>query len=592
MIKIKILLILLTTSLLLQSCSKILEPVILVTDKKVNLQKAQEEFDIKIKPLTFSVSQNANQDPFPRLLMLKGSGSRANVFNESDFLTAVIPNYLKTDEYKVGYGDELSFNILNEYLNEKLEWPTPLLPEEYLLGVGDKLRFVQLSDLVSGNEFENDLDIRKFKKEEENINTTGIIGNDGNILLLGVGNLQVVNKSLNSVRTEVRNILIRNGRSPNFQLEISSFQSKKAYSNIINKRGDTVDIIEAKDISNIIPINNIPISLQEVALNATLSVSDENFSIITLTRNKKNYRYTAGQLFNINSPEIFIKDNDQIRIDINKKRFENINAKVGSKGNILLPGVGRIRVINRSLNDIYDEIHSILIKKGMKPNFQLELIGFKSKKVYLVIKGKSKSNNGEGNFLPSSNSVIPLSNIKTSLKDIILQSKKFNISENGLTLVTLKRNKKIYRLPLDKIFDAKTPNIWLQDNDQIEIENLSYKPGQVFAFSGAGKASIVSISASKRESLANILFTDQGAFSNLYAKRSEIYLLRGRKPVTAYHLDAQNVSRVLIAAKTELRPNDIIYVADRPIISFNRLLSEISPLRNIIKNISDDNFTN
>ena len=218
MIKIKILLILLTTSLLLQSCSKILEPVILVTDKKVNLQKAQEEFDIKIKPLTFSVSQNANQDPFPRLLMLKGSGSRANVFNESDFLTAVIPNYLKTDEYKVGYGDELSFNILNEYLNEKLEWPTPLLPEEYLLGVGDKLRFVQLSDLVSGNEFENDLDIRKFKKEEENINTTGIIGNDGNILLLGVGNLQVVNKSLNSVRTEVRNILIRNGRSPNFNL--------------------------------------------------------------------------------------------------------------------------------------------------------------------------------------------------------------------------------------------------------------------------------------------------------------------------------------------------------------------------------------
>ena len=100
----------------------------------------------------------------------------------------------------------------------------------------------------------------------------------------------------------------------------------------------------------------------------------------------------------------------------------------------------------------------------------------------------------------------------------------------------------------------------------------------------------LAIDPSKRETLADILFTEQGAFNNLLAKRSEVYLLRGQNPSNAYHLDAQNVSRILVAAKTELRPNDIVYVADRPIISFSRTLSEILPLRILLRDIQDDNI--
>jgi len=74
------------------------------------------------------------------------------------------------------------------------------------------------------------------------------------------------------------------------------------------------------------------------------------------------------------------------------------------------------------------------------------------------------------------------------------------------------------------------------------------------------------------------------------AKRSEVYLLRGRNPSIAYHLDAQNVSRILVAAKTELRPNDIVYVADRTIVSFARTLSEINPLRVLLRDIQNNNI--
>ena len=48
--------------------------------------------------------------------------------------------------------------------------------------------------------------------------------------------------------------------------------------------------------------------------------------------------------------------------------------------------MGSISAVNRTIDDIYEEISSILIGKGIKPNFQLELTKFASKKAYLIQK--------------------------------------------------------------------------------------------------------------------------------------------------------------------------------------------------------------
>ena len=64
---------------------------------------------------------------------------------------------------------------------------------------------------------------------DETINSTGRIGSDGSVLLLEVGRLEANGKSLNELRSEVRNILIRNGVIPRFQLEIVDFKSQKSY---------------------------------------------------------------------------------------------------------------------------------------------------------------------------------------------------------------------------------------------------------------------------------------------------------------------------------------------------------------------------
>ena len=185
---------------------------------------------------------------------------------------------------------------------------------------------------------------------------------------------------------------------------------------------------------------------------------------------------------------------------------------------------------------------------------------------------------------------MPLSSNKITLREIILESKDSVISTDGLSIITLKRNGQEYRMTWDYILDPNSPDILVVNNDQIEIEILAYKPGQVYALSGNGSAQIVTIDPSKRETLADVLFVPDGALSNILAKRSEVYLLRGQNPSVAYHLDAQNVSRILVAAKTELRPNDIVYVADRPIISFSRTLAEILPLRILLRDIETNNI--
>ena len=568
MTRFKLITVCITSALFLNSCDKILEPVSLFGETQdVASGVGQEEFEINIKSLTFNTAETANDTPYSRRMALTGSGLRANVLDEANFLKSNFPEPSSSSPYLLGIGDQISFIQLNQFVTKFAQWPTGPQESEYLLGIGDELSFTQSNDSNQDVSivYNNNNELVPTTTRDALISTKGVIGSNGNILLFGLGNILAVNRTLESVRTEVRNILIRNGLTPNFQLEISKFQSKKAFINT--------------SIGNnkILILNNLPITLKEIALGAGLSVSNKNSALVKLTRNEQEFRFTLGQLFDLTAPKITIQDNDQIQIQIVSNNPTLIETIVGSKGNILLGDLGSIPAVNRNIDDIYQEITNILIRKGIKPNFQLEITKFVSKKAYLIQKNVGSI-------------AVPLTNNAITLRELILQNKNTGGSDTGLSIVKLKRNKQVFRMTEDQILDPETQDIWIIDKDQVEIENINYKLGQVFALSGAGSAHVVSIDPSKRETLADILFAENGALNNLMAKRSEVYLLRGKNPSTAYHLDAQNVSRILVAAKTELRPNDIVYVADRPIISFSRTLAEILPLRILLRDIQDNNI--
>jgi len=566
--KFKLILFGISSALLLISCNEILEPVSLFAGKRgVETESAQEDFEINIEALTFKTAKKANKFPYTRRVILTGSGSRANVIDEANFLKSNLPKPISNPHYLLGKGDHISFILLNEFETGIAQWPSVSKETEYLLGAGDALTFMQSNDsnqkiTLSYNDED---EIVRTKNNDTLISTQGVIGSNGNILLLGLGNILAANRTLDAIRTEVRNILIRNGQVPNFQLEISNFQSKKAF------------ITTSDGKSRTITLNNLPVTLKEVALGVGVSESQENLALVKLTRNEQEFRFTASQLFDLTAPEIIIQDSDQIEIQFISLRETVVQSVVGSKGKILIPNVGRMPAENLSIDDVRKIISGILIGKGVKPNFQLELVKAVSKKVYLIQKNVGTT-------------VVPLNTANLSLRELIFESKNSIIANTGLSVITLKRNGQVFRMTVDYILDPNTPDILVVNNDQIEVESLDYKTDKIFALGGAGNAQMVPINPSNRETLADILFAPKGALNNLLAKRSEVYLLRGQNPSVAYHLDAQNVSRILVAAKTELRPNDIVYVADRPIISFSRTLSEILPLRILLRDIKNGNI--
>jgi polysaccharide export outer membrane protein len=47
--------------------------------------------------------------------------------------------------------------------------------------------------------------------------------------------------------------------------------------------------------------------------------------------------------------------------------------------------------------------------------------------------------------------------------------------------------------------------------------------------------------------------------------------------LTAFHLDAENAANLAVATQLEIRPNDVVFVAEQPITSWNRAFSQILP---------------
>ena len=291
----------------------------------------------------------------------------------------------------------------------------------------------------------------------------------------------------------------------------------------------------------------------------------------------KEYRLGIGdQLTFLHFQDVNLLQLQSLLDDATNDNLIKSQGRIGSDGNVLLLGLGLLDAADKTINELRTVVRNILIRKGLTPNFQLEITEFVSRKAFIF-------------HADGSSGLIPITERPLSLKELAAQAGYFS-KPNFVSVFTLKRDGKLYKGSSKDLLDENRSEVYIQDKDQIELDFYPYKPGQVYALSGSPVASIVPINPSKRESMADVMFLPGGPLTNQFAKRSEVYLLRGKSPVIAYHLDAQNVSRVLVAASMELRPSDIIYVAERPIVSFSRLLSEITPLRELLNDIKENNI--
>ena len=249
---------------------------------------------------------------------------------------------------------------------------------------------------------------------------------------------------------------------------------------------------------------------------------------------------------------------------------------VDHEGNIVFEGVGKVKAAGLTLNKLRKNIENLTQPIPDSQNaFQIQITTFASQKALISMQGEPGV-------------LLPITDTPTKVSEVLTQSG-LSIDGNHITQISLHRGNKTYLFNLNDLLSPNSPDVYIQPDDHIMASILPYKENKVFIVGGVSPQ-IFKINPANRETLADVLFTTGGALSASSAKRSEVYLLRGANPVVAFHLDAQSPTRLIVADAMELRPNDIIYVAEQPIISFNRTLATIIPLRILLRDIQDENI--
>ena len=564
----KIILICVLTSIV-SNCSKVLQPVELQLNAKD--ASTQEEFNVIEKTLTIREAKKQNKSPFNRVILQSGIGSKAKTITESLVKKSKFPNDNHIDDYKIGIGDTLTLSRLIENNHSQsdgdVKWPSNLGSFNYKLGVGDNLALTLLKEektlKFAPSDENDDQRIATENRTDVVLESKGRIGSDGSVLLLEIGRLDAKGKTLSDLQSEVRNILIRNGASPRFQLEIIEFKSQKVYLTI--NENSTIQVLDDQKIT-----------LLDILTSSQVGLKPGITTQVRLLRRGKKYLMPLHSIFDEDAPDIIVYDKDHIFVEDRSTNIISSVSKVGHNGEVVFTGIGSVKAVNRTLSDLRAQISSQIDEiPGSENAFQIEITEFSSQTALVNIPNKVGG-------------IIPITDIPRSLDEILIDNG-LGVSGNNITRINLLRQGENYVFTLDDLLKLDTQRIYLKPNDLVTTETLEYKESKVFVLGGV-KPQIFKINPSNRETLADVLFTEGGVLDSTGAKRSDVFLLRGTNPVIAYHLNAQNPTRLIVAEAMELRPNDILYVAEQPIISFNRTLATIVPLRLLIRDIQDENI--
>lgn len=256
-------------------------------------------------------------------------------------------------------------------------------------------------------------------------------------------------------------------------------------------------------------------------------------------------------------------------------------ARVSADGSLLFIETGRIDVLGKTLAEARDVVGNALIRNGVDPRFQLEVSGFNSQKINLTVVGSGAA--GDAGVTLSLESGVkgtgsyPVTERPMTLRELLV-SAGLEITRAGVQVVSLDRSGRRYEMPVEHIFDAASPDYYLTGGDTLRVEQFSYAPDRAFILGGGAQPAALPIAPQTRPTLADLLFVEGGPFATKTARSREIYLLRGDNPMAAFHLDAGDPSRIAVAAATELRPNDIVYLSAKPIYELGELLSAVNPL--------------
>ena len=397
-------------------CSQVLETI----DLDINSEdpSLQEEFNVVEKTLTIREAKAQKSYPYLRTILKNGRGENAQPIAEELALKSEFPKNDEPQDYILGIGDTLAFSRLieNNRSNDQTDnqWPVVSKASIYKLGIGDTLALTLIKTTKSSQQLtassEEQNGIITTQQTDETINSTGRIGADGSVLLLEVGRLEATGKSLNELRSEVRNILIRNGVSPRFQLEIAEFKSQKAYLTVNTK-------------STVVNLNDQITTLKDILTSANVGFQPGVITRIRLNRNGKEFSILLRDLYSDKAANINVQSGDHIFIEDSSANIKTTTSIIDSEGFLVFENVGKVKAAGRTLDELKNEIENLIqLVPDSQNAFQIQITNFASQKALLTPHGKPGV-------------LIPITNTPAKLSEVLTQNG-LSIDANNITKIS------------------------------------------------------------------------------------------------------------------------------------------------------------
>ena len=279
-------------------------------------------------------------------------------------------------------------------------------------------------------------------------------------------------------------------------------------------------------------------------------------------------------------------------------------------GAIAVPDIGRIQIAGQTLEEAEATIFQAMVEQQINPRFSLEVADFNSKSISI------------GGAVRLSQ-VIPITLKPLTLQNALQSAGGIESLTPEYTVIRIFRDGKRYQVPLLELSaQPKLQNFILRDGDSILVENNFQKQLTFIEAKSQALASAqvkvelqrarseearqnfltkLELGAVKRDyaylagevvkqgrfplpfnntaSVADAIYSE-GGVDNREGDLGQIYILRATadgQTITAYHLDAGNAVNLLLAAKMQLRPDDVVFVAEQRVTAWNRVISQILP---------------
>ncbi|HEX7682227.1 MAG TPA: polysaccharide biosynthesis/export family protein [Trinickia sp.] len=240
---------------------------------------------------------------------------------------------------------------------------------------------------------------------------------------------------------------------------------------------------------------------------------------------------------------------------------------VDGQGNVDFPYLSHpIHAAGKTVETVRREVRADLSKQFREPQVTVRVASYRSAQVY--VDGEVRSPGGQA-----------INDIPMTLTEAINRSGGFTANADRAHL-TLTRDGTSYPIDLTQMMAlGKNPqDIMLQPGDMLRVstrdDNTAYVMGEVNKPIAATPTSDGKLTLA--DALSQAGFINQGT-----ADPRQLYVIREQKgKPEVYHLDAHSPVSMLLANQFDLRPKDVVYVDNGPLVRFNRVLSLLLPAIN------------